>query len=216
VEACLFDAKKVSAEYHTVKELFEILQRDRSFWGEGGGVTFSGGEMLEQHEFMLAISKKCQEAGIHVAVETTACAKTSVFLDIMENVNWAFIDMKHMDSDVHKKLTGVPNELILKNIEALASKPDWDGVFVPRVPLIPGYNDSEENVRATAEFVKRVGLEVIHFLPYHRLGTSKYEELNWDYKLSAVQPPKEEHMQDLVNIVKGYGLYCYSGYDTPY
>ena len=216
VEACLYDAKKANAEYYTVKHVFEILQRDRPFWGKDGGVSFSGGEMLYQHEFMLAILKKCQDASMHVTVETTSFAKTSVYLNIMEYVNWAFLDIKHMNSAVHKKLTGVPNELILKNIEALASKPDWDAVFVPRVPLIPGYNDSEENVRATAEFVKSVGLEVIHFLPYHRLGTSKYEELNWDYKLSAVQPPKDEHMQDLVNIVKGYGLYCYSGYDTPY
>jgi glycyl-radical enzyme activating protein len=216
VEACLYDAKKYSAEYYTVEQLFEILERDRPFWGDRGGVTFSGGEMLEQHQFVLAILKKCRESSIHTAVETTTVANTRVFLEVMQYVDWAFIDIKHMNSDVHKKLTGVSNELILKNIEALASKPDWDGVVVPRVPLIPGYNDSEENVRATAEFVKKVGLEVIHFLPYHRLGVSKFEELNQEYTLAHLQPPTDEHMEHLVNVVKEYGLYCYSGYNTPF
>jgi pyruvate formate lyase activating enzyme len=216
VEACLHDAKKISGDHYTVDQLFDILQRDRSYWGDDGGVTFSGGEMLNQHEFILAVMKKCREHAIHVAVETSSFAKTEVYLEIMEYVDWAFLDIKHMDSAVHKKVTGVPNELILKNIEALAKKPDYNGYLVPRIPVIPGYNASKENIRATAEFVKKVGLEVIHLLPYHNLGESKYDELNWGYPLADVESPSQEYMEDLSNIVKEYGLYCYVGYDTPF
>lgn len=216
VEACLHDAKRISGDHYTVKELFDILQRDASYWGDKGGVTFSGGEMLEQHEFVLAVMKKCRDHSIHVAVETSSFAKTEVYLDVMEYVDWAFLDIKHMDSAIHKKIAGVHNELILKNIEALAKNPDYNGYLVPRIPVIPGYNDSKENIRETAEFVKKVGLEVIHLLPYHNLGESKYTELNWEYPLAGVESPSQEHMEELSKIVKEYGLYCYIGYDTPF
>ena len=214
--ACLHEASLLSGKYYSVDDLMKIFQRDRQFWGDKGGVTFSGGEPLLQKEFILEVLKRCKKSYIHVAVETTSCFDTAYYLEAMEYINWVFADIKHMDSDQHKKLTGVENKLILKNIRALADKKDWEGFIVPRIPIIPSSNDSEENIRATAKFVKEIGLELINILPFHRLGESKYRELSKTYQFAEQKPPSEELMLSIKKIIEEEGLVCYVGYETPF
>lgn len=216
VNACLHEASSLSGKYYTVDELMDIFQRDRQFWGGKGGVTFSGGEPLFQRDFILEILKRCKKAYIHVAVETASCFDTDYYMEVMNYVSWVFADIKHMDAVEHKKLTGVENKLILKNIRTLAEKQDWDGFRVPRIPIIPGLNDSEENIRATAKFVKEIGLEVINILPFHRLGESKYRQLGRTYKFAEQKPPSDEHMLSIKKIIEGEGLVCFVGYETPF
>jgi pyruvate formate lyase activating enzyme len=216
ISACLHEASSLSGKYYTVDELMAIFQRDRQFWGGKGGVTFSGGEPLLQREFILEILKRCKKSYIHIAVETTSCFDTDYYLEAMNYVNWVFADIKHMDSAEHKKLTGVENTLILKNIRALAEKKDWDGFIVSRIPIIPGLNDAEENIRSTAKFVKEIGLEVINILPFHRLGESKYRELGKTYQFAEQKPPSDEHMLSIKKIIEEEGLVCYVGYETPF
>jgi pyruvate-formate lyase-activating enzyme len=121
-----------------------------------------------------------------------------------------------MDAIEHKKLTGIDNKLILKNIRTLAEKQDWDGFIVPRIPIIPGLNDSEENIRATAKFVKEIGLEVINILPFHRLGESKYRQIGRTYQFAEQKPPSDAHMLSIKKIIEEEGLVCYVGYETPF
>lgn len=216
VEVCFNEAKEISGKYYTISELMEIFKRDRQFWGSKGGVTFSGGEPLLQKDFILQVTKACKEAYLHVAVETTACLSTEHFMKVMNNVDWVFVDIKHMDTKEHEKLVKVGNELILKNIKTLAEKPDWNGFIVPRIPIIPEINDSEENIRATAKFVKEIGLEVINILPFHRLGESKYRQLGQKYKFENQVPPTEVHMIKIKNMIEDEGLVCFVGYETPF
>jgi pyruvate formate lyase activating enzyme len=137
-------------------------------------------------------------------------------MEVMDYVGWVFVDIKHMDPNEHKKLTGVENTLILKNIRTLAAKQDWDGFIVPRIPIIPGMNDSVENISATAKFVKEIGLELINILPFHRLGESKYTELGKTYQFAEQKPPTDEHMESIKKIIEKEGLVCYIGYETPF
>jgi len=200
----------------TPDRLMEILRRDSQFWGGKGGVTFSGGEPLMQREFISLMLKRCKASYLHTCVETTSCLPTEYFMDVIRYVDWVFTDIKHMDSDTHKKLTGVGNSLILKNIEILAKDPAWDGFIVPRIPIIPDLNDSDENIRATADFVKSVGLEVINVLPFHRLGESKYRQLGKVYRFAEQTPPPVEHMLHIKRIIEESGLVCFIGHETPF
>jgi pyruvate formate lyase activating enzyme len=216
VGACLQESTDLSGRYYTVDEMMKIFKRDRQFWGSKGGVTFSGGEPLMQKNFMLAILKECKKAYIHVAVETTSCISTNYFMEAMNYIEWVFTDIKHMDPDKHKELTGVDNKLILKNIETLAAKEDWNGFIVPRIPVIPGLNDSDENIIATAKFIKRIGLEVINILPFHRLGESKYRQLGLVYKFADQKAPTKESMDNIKKLIEDEGLVCFVGYETPF
>lgn len=216
MDACLHEGLLISARYYTADELMQIFRRDRQFWGTRGGVTFSGGEPLFQREFIYNVLKKCKEAYMHTAVETTACVETGFFFKVIEFIDWVFCDIKHMDTRKHAEYCGVGNELILKNIRMLAEKPDWDGFMINRMPVIPGFNDDEENIRQTAGFIRKCGLEAINILPFHRLGESKYRQLDMDYPFSGQKSPEEKEMQAIKTWFEEEGIICFIGYETPF
>ncbi len=216
LDTCYHDGLELNGKFYTPDELMQKLQRDRQFWGAKGGVTFSGGEPLMQSRFILEMLKRCKKAYLHTCVETTSCLPTDYYMDAMQYVDWVFTDLKHMNNGEHKALTGAGNSLILKNIETLAKKPDWDGFIVPRIPVIPNLNDSDENICATADFVKAIGLEVINILPFHRLGESKYRQLGKVYRFAEQKPPSAEKMCHIKKLIEGYGLVCFIGYETPF
>ncbi len=215
-DACLNEALDVSGEYYTVDDLMKVLRRDREFWSDNGGVSFSGGEPLMQKAFIKAALQECKKQYIHTCVETTSCLATDYYLDVMRYVDWVFTDIKHMDSDAHKELTGVGNELILENIRRLAKMEGWNGVIVPRIPIIPGRNDSEENVRRTAVFIREAGLDVVNLLPFHRLGESKYRQVGQVYALADQESPTDQDMHRLQEVAKSEGIYCFVGWETPF
>ena len=216
VAACLHEALTISGHHYTVAELMAILTRDQGFWGAGGGVTFSGGEPLSQPEFLQAVLKQCQASYIHTAVETSAHADTDLLLAILPWTDWLLVDIKHMNPAAHRAETGVGNERILKNIEALASA-GWGGRLIVRVPIIPDYNDAAENLRATAGFVRELSLKEVNLLPFHRLGTGKYEQLGLDYgRYAHLAPPSRGTLRSHQQIFLAAGLACYVGSETPF
>lgn len=206
-KACLCEAVEVSGKLFSVEALMKIFERDRDFWGADGGVTFSGGEPFVQHQFLQSVLKKCKGTSIHTAIETSGHVATEVFLKSMELIDWAFIDIKHMDTELHRDLTGVGNELILKNIETL-TKSNWKGTLVPRIPLIPGFNNSESNISATAEFLKRCNLSKIEVLPFHRMGDSKYVRLGLRYTHSEKLPPNRDELESVIKCFNKNGIDC--------
>ena len=216
VDVCLHEGNSVSGQYYTIEELIHRLNRDRPYWGDHGGVTFSGGEPLLQREFILPMLKECKKHYMHVCIETTACLNSAYWLEAIKYVDWIFTDIKHMDPDRHKEMVGVDNSLILKNIRLLAMEQDWQGIVVPRIPIIPGFNDDDENIIRTAEFVREIGLEVINILPFHRLGESKYRQLGQKYVFDEQESPTEERMKHLQSLIKSKDLLCYIGYKTPF
>lgn len=212
---CLHEALVVCGKWMTLKELMGIINRDRQFWGAEGGVTFTGGEPLVQKDFLIKVLEQCREAYIHTAMETSAYAPKETFLEVIKYLEWIFIDIKHMDPEKHREKTGVSNEIILGNIAALAVS-DWPGRLIARMPVIEGFNDTEENVVATAEFLNKIGLEEINILPFHRLGESKWRQLGKTYLYRDQEWTPEEKLKRIKEIFNDYNLVCYIGHETPF
>ncbi len=206
-EVCPYEARVLMGKEIGVQEVFQEINKDDIFYQRSkGGVTLTGGEPLFQPRFSRTLLTICQEAGIHTAIETSGYADWQIFKDILRSVNLVLFDLKHMRSDRHEEYTGVPNGLILDNLRRIHHElkiPIW-----ARVPIIPGYNDSVINIRATAKFVaSELGTSVpVHILAYHRLGESKYERLTGEKRMIAISPPSDERMLELQTIVNSYGL----------
>ena len=214
-QACLKESLVVCGKWHSVPDLMKIFNRDRHYWGNTGGITLSGGDPVAQGKFTASLLKRCQESYIHTAIETSACFPQDQFMSVMKYVNFAFVDIKHMDPEKHRDQTGVSNEQILENVMALAGD-SWPGRLVVRTPIIPGFNDDDENIIATANFVKNAGLGEINVLPFHRLGDSKWRQCGMVYPYSEQEAPTPEKMQHIRSLVSGQGIICYTGSDTPF
>ena len=206
IERMLQNGKeKIVGRDVTVGEVMETVQKDRIYYRRsGGGLTLSGGEMLYQPEFALALLKAARQNGITTAVETTSFAQFSVIEKMLPFIDTYLMDIKHIDSAKHKEYTGVPNELILENALRIAKS---GAHLIIRTPVIPGFNDSPEDIAAIARFASSLpGVEEMHILPYHRIGQDKYEGLGREYTLSHLTPPKAEQMEQLLRVVCSYGL----------
>ncbi|MDR1821770.1 MAG: glycyl-radical enzyme activating protein, partial [Oscillospiraceae bacterium] len=184
----------------------ERIRREKPFYDtSGGGVTVSGGECLNQPEFLLNFLIACKEEGIHTAVDTTGLAQWSVIEKILPYSDLFLYDLKHMDSEMHKRGTGVPNELILENARKIAKA---GGKFQIRVPVMPLYNDSEENFDKLGKFVLELGdaVEVVQLLPYHNLGVVKWERLGRDHPVLEATAPSNEFMEMRKKQLEDMGL----------
>lgn len=215
VKACIYEAMIISGKWMTVDELMAVIKRDMQFWGDGGGVTFTGGEPLVQKDFLVETIKRCKESFIHTSIETSGYASTDTFMEVIRLLDFAFVDIKHMDPEKHREHTGVSNELILRNIKA-AAESDWDGVLVIRIPIIEGFNDDDANIEATARFLNDCGLDMVNILPFHRLGDSKYKQLGMKYKYSDREGTPPEVMKRVQQIFLNHDIACFIGSDTPF
>jgi len=179
-KVCPSHAIQVMGEYKTVDEAFKIAAQDRDFYNtSGGGVTISGGEPLLQWEFVRDLFKKCRDAGFHTALDTTAYCPWESMEQVLKYTDLILFDIKHMDPQKHEEKTGVSNELILENLDK-ASNATTTKIWL-RIPLIPGFNDSESNMQKTAELASRTRAEKISLLPYHDWGKGKYSSLGRQY-----------------------------------
>ena len=185
--------------------VMEELKKDLIFYEEsGGGVTFSGGEPLSQPDFLLSLLKEMKSAMIHTAVDTTGYAHRSVIGNISPFTDLFLYDLKVMDPDKHKKFTGVDNSTILENLKFILDR--GKDVRI-RFPLIPGYNDDEQNIVDMIRFLERSDiLPHIDILPYHRLGISKYRKLNIDSSIDFLSPPSDDKIEAVKNMLKTNGF----------
>ena len=152
----------------------------------GGGMTLSGGEPFLQGKFALALLREARARFIRTAVETCGMCEQSVLLEAGKYLNYVLFDIKSMDSAKHKEMTGLPNEHIISNLKALCEEYPDKPILV-RTPIVPGFNDTPEAVTAIAEFIEPFGEHVQYeMLPYHRLGTQKYEFLDRSYLMGDV------------------------------
>jgi len=215
VNVCYTDALQTSGKWYTVDELMRIFNRDRGYWGSQGGVTLTGGEPLLQEAFVLRLLEHCQRAYIDACLETSAYVSRSVLQAVLPYIQWLFVDIKHMDSARHLEATGVPNQTILDNIRWIAST-DWQGRMVLRMPVIPGFNDDLANAEATAAFLVEIDQSEINLLPFHRLGTSKYEQLGMTYEYAEQAAPDQQSLEPLAAVYRQQGITCYLGANTPF
>ncbi|PNS63129.1 pyruvate formate-lyase 1-activating enzyme, partial [Bacillus anthracis] len=172
----------------------------------GGGITVSGGEPLLQLDFLIELFKKCKEIGIHTTIDSSGgCySEETEFqnkLDIlMEYTDLVLLDLKHIDSKKHRKLTGKPNEHILQFARYLSdkNKPIW-----VRHVLVPGVTDNEEDLQKLSSFIQSLSnVQKIEVLPYHKLGVYKWEALGHKYPLANVEPPTEKNVEQARHILQ--------------
>ncbi len=194
----------------TVEELMPELLADENYYRRsGGGITLSGGEILGQSDFARDLLRACQDAGLHTAVESTANASFDKIEKILPYLDMYLLDIKHMNSAKHKEFTSAPNELILENAKRIAKS----GVeLIIRTPVVPGFNDTAEEIRAISKFAATLpGVKEHHLLPYHRLGQDKYDGLGRKYSLDGIEPPAQEKMEYLLSVAEESGLKCQIG-----
>lgn len=194
----------------TVGEVMEEIKKDMPYYRRsGGGVTLSGGESLLQEEFATALLRMCHRNGINTAIETTGYASFEVIERYLPHLDYILMDIKHMNSQKHREFTTKPNELILENARKIAES---GANLTVRVPVIPGFNNTKEEIAAIAEFAKSLkGVEHLHLLPYHRLGEDKYDGLGREYALKGVEPNSDALMDELLKTAQKSGLKCQIG-----
>ena len=202
-EACYTSALEQVGREMTVEQVMTEVKKDTVFHDEsGGGVTFSGGEPLTQPEFLRELLVECKKEGVHTAVDTCGHADPSTITAILSLVDLWLFDLKHMDTARHREYVGVGNELILGNLRLLKGRN-----VVLRVPLIPGVNDDQRNLKAMGEHARELGFSDLCLLPYHRAGTEKIERLNnRKTKPFLNEPPTSESLEEAKKTLEGYGL----------
>jgi pyruvate formate lyase activating enzyme len=203
VEVCPSKAIRLFGNRMTLDEVVNVIEEDIGFYQRSrGGVTVSGGEPLYQADFVCELLRLCQQHAIHTAIETTGCGRWEDLEKVCPFVNIVFYDIKHMDPKKHKDFTGVDNDLILKNLVKLSqSYPDIP--ITARTPLIPTYNDSKENIEATAKFLMEIkSVTEYELLPYHSFGEPKYKQLGREYPLSRLNKISKETVGELEEIAQ--------------
>ena len=207
VEVCPAGARTVVGKEVTVGQIVEEVEKDSIFyWNSGGGITLSGGEPTMQPKFSLEILKECKERGIHTTMETCGYVEWDILDEMLKYLDLVYFDIKHMFSVEHEKLTAKRNKLILENCrKIIANYPDVE--LIIRIPIIPGCNDSDENIVNTAEFVHELEKVVrLELLPYHKFGVHMYGVLLRAYPLPNIEPPSEDRMHDLEKLAKSFGI----------
>lgn len=205
-EVCPTKATEMSGEEMSVEHIMKMIKKETLLMDQSeGGVTFSGGEPLLHHEFLLQLLKACGEEGIHRCVDTTGFAKTDVLLEVAKSTEYFLYDLKMMDSAKHKKFTGVANEGILRNLKALAATGAEINI---RIPLIKGVNDDEENIEDSAKFIASLegDKKQVNILPYHNIAAKKYEKLGQVYDPGMMEEPDEDRQQYAIDVFESHGL----------
>jgi pyruvate formate lyase activating enzyme len=194
--------KKYGSMMSVEEAVHEISKDEIFFFHSSGGVTISGGEPLGQADFTKEVLKACRKRGIHTAMETSFYAPWKRIEKVLPWLDVLFVDIKHMDTDRHRELTGVDNPLILDNIRRAGESP-FPLEIIVRIPLIPGINDSDVNLLKTGEFCRSVKkLKEIELLPYHRLGMETYRNLGLEYQLKDLVPPSQHQILERANFLR--------------
>ncbi|WP_117232798.1 (2S)-3-sulfopropanediol dehydratase activating enzyme [Vibrio maerlii] len=215
VEECPSEAIKQWGEEMTVDECMKLIMKDKGFYDRsGGGVTVSGGEPLLQSGFVLELFKACQEQGIHTCLESSFYANWNRIEKVLPYTDLFISDIKLMDSNDHKKHTGVDNRKILNNLKQL-SKTGKE--LILRIPVIPNINDDFDNIGATADFIQHeMGgqVKVLQLLSFMRLGEEKYQSLGLPYKMKDLEFDRQTFQNRVSKIAEYFndrGICCSVG-----
>lgn len=187
----------------TPKQVFDRMKKFKSYYKKGG-VTISGGEPLLQPKFVKEFFKICKDENIHTAIDTAGCVLTDEVKEALLYTDMVLLDIKCIDPDVHKMLTGQPLQPTLEFAKYLSEKniPTWI-----RYVLVPGITDYDDLIERHAEFVATLNnVEKVEILPFHKLGISKYEQLGIEYPLKNTDPPTKERIENAKNIYRSRGI----------
>ncbi len=202
--------QRLAGEDVTAGEVMQTVVQDAPYYARsGGGLTLSGGEMLLQPDFSFALLSLAQQMGINTAVETTGYADKETLARLLPVIDYVMLDIKHMDPDKHLKFIGKDNKRVLENAAFIAQNAKH---LVVRVPTIPTFNDTEEEIRAISRFAASLdGVKALHLLPYHRLGSDKYAAIGKGYPMGDIPLLSGERMRRLLEVAAESGLPCQIG-----
>ncbi|MHB8961953.1 MAG: glycyl-radical enzyme activating protein [Saccharofermentanales bacterium] len=200
VLACPTKALTMAGRYYGSEEFLALAREDKPYFDRsGGGVTFSGGEPLQQADTVRETMQLLHAEGFHIAVDTAGHVPFDSFLRIMEFTDLFLYDIKSMDTQKHLEATGVDNLLILDNIRKLSAA---GARIILRVPVIPLFNDSEADISSIAAFASGIGIDRMDLLPFHHYAKSKYAALARDYPSAHLSPPAEDTVRHLADIAR--------------
>ena len=203
-EACYSGARVIFGKVMYVNQVIDEIMKDIVFYkNSGGGVTLSGGEPLAQARFAQEILKECKNKGINTAIETSGFGPWKDLKSILEYTDLVLYDIKHMNSQKHFEGTGRDNELILENAKKIAM---LNIPMIIRLPVIPEFNDSEDNIEELLTFAKELKVKEIDFLPYHELGVAKYNQLGRKCRFGHKKSFKEETAKKFKNRAELWGF----------
>lgn len=207
VEACVYGARELVGRTWSVGDVMSIIRRDRRFYdNSGGGVTVSGGEPLSQCPFVREILRACRREAIHTAIETCGMGSWECLESLLPWLDLVFFDIKHIDEEGHRKLTGASNAPILENLVRLAEA-FAHGRIILRIPYVPGCNDETESLEGIIRFAAELErIERVEIMPYHRFGTSKYDGLGLDYTLGDLEPVPAQEIGSLTKLGEQYDV----------
>ena len=214
-QACPSDAIKAWGKEMTVYECMEIILKDRGYYEKsGGGVTVSGGDPVIQMDFVVELFRRCKEEKIQTCLESTFYAEWSTIEKVLPYTDIIISDIKHMDTNVHRKHTGRENHLILENLKKLA---DLNKEIILRIPVIPGVNDGKDNLEKTADFILNEmdgKVRTLQLLSFMRLGEEKYQSLGIPYKMENIVVDRKaftEKVKKMAEYFNGRGIHCQVG-----
>jgi pyruvate formate lyase activating enzyme len=209
-DVCPSGARELAGKPMQIREVLALAESESPYFDtSGGGVTFTGGEPLAQAEFVLAAAKELEKHGFHTAIDTSGYADTETLLSIVKHADLFMYDLKHMDDELHHCYTGDSNKIIHDNIRLLA---DNGADVIISIPLIPGYNDDDRNMKATAAFVaslkpsRRSTPYPVRILPFHNSARSKYQRIGKKYECGVLAAPETWQVERAAAIFIGHGI----------
>ena len=207
VASCPQKALSLSGKARALEEVTEICLQDRAFYEEsGGGVTFSGGEVLSQASFAARLLDALHGSGIHCTLETSGLVRPETFIKLANRTDLFLFDIKHHNQKRHLEITGVNNDVIMTNLKYVLEK----GIeILPRIPVIPGFNNSSVDAEEFAALFRNLGLKKVQLLPFHQFGEKKYEMLRRPYPLKGKVRLYKEDLHEYRRILTGHGLDCF-------
>lgn len=188
------------------KEVVQKVIRFKPYFGKQGGITLSGGEPLLQPEFATEILRECKEKGLHTAIDTSGWVDLSSLEKVLPYTDLLLLDVKALNTAEYEWLTGKTNEKFRRALELIKSKKQelW-----LRYVVLPGINDSTRHLDQLNELVHFLGpcVKNVEFLPYHRLGVTKWEKLGLTYSLDKLQSPSQDQMKQMKERIKDREVY---------
>lgn len=207
LDYCLQNIREIAGKHYTIADLIEEIEKDKVFYEQsGGGVTFSGGEVLAQDmDYMEELLSKLHGKGYRINLDTSGYAPFHHIKRLLPYVDTFLYDVKIMDPVLHKRYTGVDNHLILENLKKLSEE---NAAIWIRIPVIGGVNNTVSNMTETARFLKdeKISVRQIHLLPYHNTGSGKYKRLNCEYMGKEYETPTPDELNNYVTVFQQYGF----------
>ncbi|MBT6391073.1 MAG: glycyl-radical enzyme activating protein, partial [Candidatus Marinimicrobia bacterium] len=205
-DVCPTKAMEMTGQLMTTDEVMTQIKKETILMDTSeGGVTFSGGEPLLHHKFLIEMLDACGKEGIHRCIDTTGLANSNILMEVAGKAEHFLYDLKLMDSAKHKEWTGVPNEKILENLKLLAASGMNMNI---RIPLIKGVNDDDENIYESAKFIATLEGKkpLVNILPFHNIAAKKYEKLGVHYEKGIMDEPSIERQKRVLDIFEEHGV----------